>query len=780
MASGSNVHNIQKLYVEYLGRPADPAGLAYWTNLVEQNPTTGLAAIKTALSTSAEFTSALGALAPDQAVDQLYLNLFGRHPEPASVAFWANLLQKGNITIADLVSTVADAAQSTDLTVLNNKIAAAEAFTAELDTGEEISGYGNSAAAESARAYITAVTDDASLADALATLPETVTRVTGARPDNAPTGSVIASGTAIEGQILTAAHTLADADGLGTVSFQWKAAGIAINGATSDTFTLTAAQVGKPITVTASYTDGRGAHESVTSNVIASGNDTLKGSAGADVLAGGVGDDTYIVNVSGDVVAENAGEGNDQVNVAYTAAGSYTLAANVENATVTSAAIAVNLVGNALDNVLTGNAAANTLTGGAGNDTLDGAAGADKLAGGSGDDTYVVDVAGDTVTELAGEGTDSERASLATYTLTANVENLAYTGAGAFTATGNALDNVITGGNAGNKLDGGAGNDQLVGGNGADSLVGGLGDDTFIGATGKDTIDGGAGTDVLRGLGKFGDYVVTRPTVTDTVLTDGAGNVITVRGVENFAFADGDKTLAQVQDNVPSGGNDNLRGTDGNDVLNGGTGVDTLSGGLGDDTYVILNAADVVLENAGEGVDLAQVALAAAGTYVLAANVENATVTAAASLAVNLTGNDLDNVLTGNAAANTLSGGAGNDTLEGAAGADKLVGGSGDDTYVVDVAGDTVTELAGEGTDSVRASLATYTLTANVENLAYTGAAAFTATGNALDNVITGGNAGNKLDGGAGNVQLVGGTGADSLTGGLGDDAFVVATGKDT
>jgi Ca2+-binding RTX toxin-like protein len=38
-------------------------------------------------------------------------------------------------------------------------------------------------------------------------------------------------------------------------------------------------------------------------------------------------------------------------------------------------------------------------------------------------------------------------------------------------------------------------------------------------------------------------------------------------------------------------------------------------------------------------------------------------VTAAATVAVNLTGNDLDNNLTGNAAANTLSGGAGNDTL---------------------------------------------------------------------------------------------------------------------
>jgi hypothetical protein len=51
-----------------------------------------------------------------------------------------------------------------------------------------------------------------------------------------------------------------------------------------------------------------------------------------------------------------------------TAAGTYKLGDNVENAIVTAnAKIAVNLTGNDLANKLTGNAAANTLTGGAGN-----------------------------------------------------------------------------------------------------------------------------------------------------------------------------------------------------------------------------------------------------------------------------------------------------------------------------------------------------------------------------------------------------------------------------
>ncbi len=90
-----------------------------------------------------------------------------------------------------------------------------------------------------------------------------------------PTGGVAISGTANQGQTLTADNTLADLDGMvGAVSYQWKADGSAISGATSNTFTLTQTQVGKVITVIASYTDGFGTHESVTSSPTAAVVDT--------------------------------------------------------------------------------------------------------------------------------------------------------------------------------------------------------------------------------------------------------------------------------------------------------------------------------------------------------------------------------------------------------------------------------------------------------------------------------------------------------------------------
>ncbi len=99
--------------------------------------------------------------------------------------------------------------------------------------------------------------------------------------NDAPTGSVTISGAATQREILTASNTLADLDGLGTISYQWNADGIAIKDATGDSFTLTQAVVGKVISVTASYTDAFGAKESAKSTgtaKIANVNDLPTGS----------------------------------------------------------------------------------------------------------------------------------------------------------------------------------------------------------------------------------------------------------------------------------------------------------------------------------------------------------------------------------------------------------------------------------------------------------------------------------------------------------------------
>ena len=205
------------------------------------------------------------------------------------------------------------------------------------------------------------------------------------------------------------------------------------------------------------------------------GNDVLDGGTGADALSGGQGDDKYVIDNTGDTVAELAGQGTDMAISSI----SYTLGAEVENLTLTGTA-AINGMGNALNNVLVGNAAANILMGGDGNDVLDGGTGADALSGGQGDDKYVIDNTGDTVTELAGQGTDMAISSIS-YTLGAEVENLTLTGTAVINGMGNALNNVLVGNAAANILVGGAGDDKLIGGAGNDTFVlgRGYGNDTI-------------------------------------------------------------------------------------------------------------------------------------------------------------------------------------------------------------------------------------------------------------------------------------------------------------
>ncbi|HCA00638.1 MAG TPA: hypothetical protein DEO68_00315, partial [Halomonas campaniensis] len=112
-----------------------------------------------------------------------------------------------------------------------------------------------------------------------------------ANVNDAPTGDVIITGDAVEDQTLTASNTLADEDGLGTVTYQWLRDGNEIADATDTTYTLTQADVGAAISVRASYTDQQGTAEAVTSaatesvanvNDAPTGNVTITGDAVED------------------------------------------------------------------------------------------------------------------------------------------------------------------------------------------------------------------------------------------------------------------------------------------------------------------------------------------------------------------------------------------------------------------------------------------------------------------------------------------------------------------
>ncbi len=255
----------------------------------------------------------------------------------------------------------------------------------------------------------------------------------------------------------------------------------------------------------------------------------LDGKGGGDVMTGGAGNDTYVVAQATDTTVELADGGIDSVQSGI----SWTLAANVENLTLTGTA-AVNGTGNTLANVLTGNAGANVLNGGVG---------ADAMRGGAGNDTYHVDNAGDTVTEVSGGGTDTVVSTLS-WKLGSELENLTLAGTAHINATGNALANTLLGN---------AGNNTLNGGGGADAMLGGAGNDTYVVDHASDTVTELAvqGTDTVRSFVSW---------------TLGAN-------LENLTL------LGTTAIN----GTGNAQGN----VLVGNTAANTLSGGAGNDTYLM-------------------------------------------------------------------------------------------------------------------------------------------------------------------------------------------------
>ena len=339
-----------------------------------------------------------------------------------------------------------------------------------------------------------------------------------ANVNDLPTGSVTITGTPTQGRTLTAANTLADVDGLGTITYQWQADGVDIGGATGTTLVLSAAEVGKAITAIASYTDQHGTAEAVPSSptalVSADGDPPTVVSFTPADEDGSAPLGTNIVFTFDETIV--AGSGNIVLKTS-TGCGCRDLQRgqqfppafrrdNADHRPVIGPDARCGLQGGIrvrngarprrkrlcgrtrlqlrdgqpahqryLDERHPGRAprATTSSTGGLGSD---------RMIGGLGDDTYYVDNAGDVVVEQPGGGIDHVIVAFpylpwTTYVLSANVENLTLSDSPLawlpypINGTGNGLDNVLIGNSSANKLTGLAGADTLVGGLGADRFV---------------------------------------------------------------------------------------------------------------------------------------------------------------------------------------------------------------------------------------------------------------------------------------------------------------------
>ena len=145
---------MQGLYVACFGRPADPAGLAFWASyLALGNAPTDTAAFNAAYFGNAAVklvTDRFGA-APESValygtdsgvlIDAIYRNLFNRPPDASGFAFYSAGLSAGLITTAQAATMIAGGARGADAQVLQAKVAVATRFTAGLIAPQQIATY---------------------------------------------------------------------------------------------------------------------------------------------------------------------------------------------------------------------------------------------------------------------------------------------------------------------------------------------------------------------------------------------------------------------------------------------------------------------------------------------------------------------------------------------------------------------------------------------------------------------------------------------------------------
>lgn len=153
---------IQSLYLAFYGRPADPAGLAFWTGQLDRADG-DLGAILTPFIGSAETQVRFAGETVSGQIARVYEQLFNREPDAEGLAFWVGAVEKGHATLATMSAMILQGAQGQDYDLSQLRQEAADAFTAQVEaSGSAYDGY---ASIEAARVLVRAVTLDTKPAD---------------------------------------------------------------------------------------------------------------------------------------------------------------------------------------------------------------------------------------------------------------------------------------------------------------------------------------------------------------------------------------------------------------------------------------------------------------------------------------------------------------------------------------------------------------------------------------------------------------------------------------
>ncbi|MBV8665651.1 MAG: DUF4214 domain-containing protein [Burkholderiaceae bacterium] len=168
---------VEQLYVAYYGRPADPAGLAYWESVLHAaNAPTSIAGLNTVYSTPAikAIVDSFGNSSESQAlygtgnssgfINAIYQNILARSTstDQAGANYWAGLLSNGSMTqaqaaLAILAAAAGEPTTSADEQVVANRLAMADVFTGQVSSQNAGGSYSGANANSNARAMLAQV-----------------------------------------------------------------------------------------------------------------------------------------------------------------------------------------------------------------------------------------------------------------------------------------------------------------------------------------------------------------------------------------------------------------------------------------------------------------------------------------------------------------------------------------------------------------------------------------------------------------------------------------------
>lgn len=343
-------------------------------------------------------------------------------------------------------------------------------------------------------------------------------------------------------------------------------------------------------------------------------------------------------------------------------------------------------------------------------------------------------------------------------------------------------DDQIFGYDGNDQLNGNGGNDSIFGGQGNDKIYGGDGDDIINGGAGNDHLDGGSGNDLYNfGIGDGHDIIAD--IISSDVLRFESGlslaDLYFSRDESNansllISFSNAnDSVLIQNFFNLilpGSQGNISFEFHDGyvldNEVILAQFANQFYEGDDEDNHFVGLKGDDVIF-----GYDGNDFLFGFDGNDIIFGGKDNDHLDGGAG-ADQLFGEDGDDIIFGGQGADNIAGGMGNDQLDGGDGNDIIYGEDGADTIYGGGGEDRI--WGGSGSDLLKGGSGNDYLEGEAGNdLIF---------GDDGDDQIFGGSGSDEIFGGSGNDFILGGEDNDYINGGTGDDVywFSRGDGKDT